>query len=135
MSTQDNKRRVRAFYEAGNRGDVDTCIGMFADDIHWTNIGSTPLSGTYAGKQAVMERLIGPLFGQLKSGISSEIELLVAEGDHVVALTRGTAETLSGQAYNNTYCHIMRLRDGQIVEVREYFDTALTAAVFGGGQD
>ena len=131
MSTDENKNLVRSFYEAGNRGDMDTCFNLIADDIVWTNTGTTALSGTYRGKDELMEKLLGPLFGRLKAGISSEITGLVAEGDTVVALTSGVAETLEGVPYNNTYCHVIRIRDGQFVEVTEYFDTHLTGSVFG----
>lgn len=129
--TEENKQLVRDFYEAGNRGDMDACLAMLAEDLVWTNIGSTPYSGTYTGKQAVLEQLIGPLFSRLRAGIRSKIESLIAEGDVVVAETSGTAETLDGIAYNNAYCQIMTIRGGRIVRVKEYFDTELTSMVFG----
>jgi ketosteroid isomerase-like protein len=78
-----------------------------------------------------MEELLGPLFGQLKAGIASTIEALIAEGDMVVALTQGQAETHDGTPYNNTYCQVIRIADGKIAEVTEYMDTALVDAVFG----
>lgn len=131
MGIADNKQVVLDFYEAGARGDMDACFALLSDDIVWTNIGSTRFSGTYSGKQILLEQLLGPLFGQLKAGICSEIERLTAEGDIVVAQTSGTAETLDGAPYNNSYCQIIRIADGQIVEVKEYFDTALVDAVFG----
>ena len=131
MSAEANKDIVRSFYEAGNRGDFDACFDMVADDVTWTNIGTTALSGTYAGKAELMEKLLGPLFGQLEAGISSTIDALIAEDDWVVALTSGTATTKDGRPYNNSYCQVIRLRDGKFAEVKEYFDTALAASVFG----
>ena len=132
MQIVDNKQVVLDFYEAGARGDMDACFALLADDVTWTNIGTTKFSGTYSGKQALVEQLLGPLFGQLKAGISSQIERLTAEGDIVVAQTQGTAETHDGTPYNNTYCQVIRIRDGKIAEVKEYFDTALVDTVFGG---
>ena len=131
MSAEANKDIVRSFYEAGNRGDFDACFEMVADDVTWTNIGTTALSGTYTGKAELMEKLLGPLFGQLEAGISSTIDALIAEDDRVVALTSGSATTRDGRPYNNSYCQVIRLRDGKFVEVKEYFDTALAASVFG----
>jgi ketosteroid isomerase-like protein len=131
MGIAENKQVVLDFYEAGARGDMDRCFSLLADDIVWTNIGTTKFSGRFEGKQALTEQLLGPLFSQLKSGIASEIENLIAEGDIVIAQTAGTAETLDGTPYNNTYCQVMRIRDGRIAEVREYLDTALVDAVFG----
>lgn len=131
MGIAENKQIVLDFYDAGARGDMDACFALLADDITWTNIGTTKFSGTYAGKQALVEQLLEPLFGQLKAGIASAIERLTAEGDVVVAQTAGTAETHDGRPYNNTYCQVIRIRDGKIAEVKEYFDTALVDAVFG----
>ena len=131
MGIAENKQVVLDFYEAGARGDMDACFALLADDVTWTNIGSTKFSGTYIGKQAIAEDLLGPLFSQLKAGISSQIERLTAEGDIVVAQTSGTAETMDGTSYNNTYCQVIRIRDGQIADVKEYMDTALIDSVFG----
>jgi len=130
MSTETNKQTVMKFFEAGNRGDMDTCFGLIADDIEWTNMGTTSLSGTYSGKAELMEKLLGPLFGQLKQGIHMDVVRLVAEGDHVVAQTKGTAETLDGRPYNNRYCWIIRIRDGQFAELTEFLDTELVTSVF-----
>ena len=131
MEIVENKQVVIDFYEAGARGDMDACFALIADDITWRNIGSTKFSGTFEGKQALMENLLGPLFGQLKAGIASTIDGLIAEGDRVVALTQGQAETHDGTPYNNTYCQVIRIADGKIAEVTEYMDTALIDAVFG----
>src|SRR5210317_1582212 len=124
MGIAENKQIVLDFYEAGARGDMDTCFALLADEVTWTNIGTTKFSGSYIGKQAIAEDLLGPLFGNLKAGIASKIERLTAEGDIVVAQTSGTAETKDGTPYNNTYCQVIRIRDGKIAAVKEYMDTA-----------
>jgi ketosteroid isomerase-like protein len=131
MSIQANKDIVKQFFDAGNRGDMDTCFGLIADDIRWTNVGTTSLSGVYRGKAELMEKLLGPLFGQLKQGIHMEVVRLVAEGDHVVAQASGTAETLDGRPYNNSYCWIIRIQDGKLAELTEFLDTELVTSVFG----
>jgi hypothetical protein len=46
----------------------------------------------------------------------------------VVVLCRGEVTTRRGKAYNNSYCYVIRMRDGQMVELREYFDTELVTA-------
>lgn len=131
MNLEHNKALVRAFYEAGNRGEIDTCLGLMADDVEWTTIGSTKYSGRYRGKAEIVEKLIGPLFSQLKAGIHSLIDHLIAEGEFVVAQTRGQAETQDGRPYNNCYCHVFRIGDGRIRAVTEYLDTALADGVLG----
>lgn len=130
MNTIENKEIVSRFYEAGNRGDLETCFDLLAEDIRWTNIGTTSLSGTFVGKTALMEELLGPLFGQLQKGIHMTVLRLIAEGDFVVAQTSGQAVTNEGKPYNNSYCWVIRMRDGQMAEVTEYLDTALVTTIF-----
>lgn len=127
MGTEENKRLIRSFYEAGNRGDMDTCLALMDDEVSWTNIGTTKYSGTFEGKQALLGDLLGPVFGQFEGGLASTIDNVVAEGEWVVVQSRGEARTTAGRPYNNTYCHVFQLREGKIVTVTEYFDTQLTA--------
>jgi len=50
VTSEYNRRIVEKFYAASNSGDMETCMNLIADDIRWTNIGSTSLSGTFQGK-------------------------------------------------------------------------------------
>ncbi|MGH8197711.1 MAG: nuclear transport factor 2 family protein [Steroidobacteraceae bacterium] len=131
MGLAENKQIAQAFYAAANRGDMEGCLDLLASDVTWTNIGSTKFSGTYVGKDDLIARLLEPVFGQLKAGITSTIDSMIAEADVVVIQLRGKAETKNGRPYNNTYCHVIRMRNGKIGEVTEYFDTELTSSVFG----
>ncbi len=131
MGIVENKNLAQAFYDAGNRGDMDACFGFLAEDIVWTSIGSTAVSGIYSGKDNLMANLLAPVFGELKAGISSVIDNMIAEGDFVMVQSRGTAETNDGRPYNNTYCHIMKILDGKIVELTEFCDTKLTSSIYG----
>ena len=131
MSIESNKEIVRSFYEAGDVGDIEGAMALLSDQVTWTNIGSTDFSGTFDGKEDLAANLLGPVFSRLKAGIKTTIDLMVAEGDHVVVQDRGMAETVDGKQYNNTYCHIFRIEEGQIVEVTEFFDTALAQTVLG----
>ena len=130
MSIEANKQLVEQFFESSNAGDLESSIGLIADDIEWTEFGTTSLAGTHRGIQELQEKLLGPLFSQLKQGIHMEVRRLIAEGDTVVAETRGTAETLDGRVYNNTYCWVITIRDGKFSKVTEYSDTELVASVF-----
>lgn len=131
MSVAENKQIVQDFYDAANRGDTAGFLSYLADDVTWRNMGSTKYSAVYAGKKVLVDSLLGPLFGQLKAGITGTMDNVVAEGDFVVVQIRGRAETKDGRPYNNSYCHIFKLRNGMIVEVTEYLDTELVSATFG----
>ena len=127
MSTSENRAIIESFYEASNVGDLDTLMGLFSPDIVWTNIGTTHVSGRFEGLEKFTTELLGPVFSKLKGGIVATVDNVIAEGDWVVVQVRGTAETVDGRPYNNTYCHVFRLAEGKIVEVTEYFDTQLAA--------
>lgn len=131
MGTAENRHLIESFFEAGNRGDLDRCLGLLDEHVTWTNIGSTKFSGTFVGKQALLRDLLGPVFGKLKSGIRSTLQNMVAERDFVVVQSRGHAETVDGRQYNNTYCHVFRIQAGKISEVTEYMDTELAKSVLG----
>lgn len=130
MSLNENKQLLQRFFDAGNRGDMDACMALFSDNIVWTNMGSTSLSGTYQGKQELGEKLLGPLFGQLKAGIHMTVTRMTAEDNRVVAECEGKAETLDGRAYNNRYCWVATTENGKIIEITEYLDTQLAAEIF-----
>ena len=129
MTLTTNKQIVQTFYDSANCGDMESCMDQLADDVTWTNIGSTKYSGAFHGKADLVARLLQPVFGQLQAGITSVVDNVVAEGDWVVVQSRGKAETKDGRPYNNTYCHVFRIRSGKIVEVTEYLDTELASAV------
>ena len=59
------------------------------------------------------------------------IDDIIAEGDRVVVRGRGEFRTKAGKDYNNSYCFVLRLEEGRLVELREYLDTALVERVFG----
>ena len=131
MAEVENKKVVQRFYDASNSGDMETCFELISNDITWTNIGSTLLSGTYRGKEELSEKLLGPLFGRLKEGIKTTVHRLIAENDYVVAQTSGISETTDGRSYNNTYCWIIKICDGKFTEVTEYMDTELITSTLG----
>jgi len=129
MGLIENKQLIRAFYEAGNRGDLEECLRYLADDVTWTNIGTMRYSGIFRGKSTLVAKLLQPVFGQLKAGIASTIENMIAEGEFIAVQSRGRAETTDGRPYDNTYCHVFRVVNGKIGEVTEYLDTQLAASV------
>jgi len=131
--TTDNKAIARAFYEAANGGELPRSLELLADDVTWTNIGSTMFSGTFTGRQTVVDKLLVRVLGCLETGIQTTIENVIGEGEYVVVQSRGRAVTRSGKAYNNTYCHVFRIRDRRIISVTEYMDTELVSRVLGTG--
>jgi uncharacterized protein len=99
-----------------------------ADDIVWIIEGQSKVSGRYEGKDAIENRLVRALFANFATPYRNVAEEIFAERDRVVVLAKGEVKTVRGEDYNNDYCFVFRMRDGKIVEVREYCDTALAEA-------
>jgi ketosteroid isomerase-like protein len=125
LGAAENKQLLQHLYEEIAKGNVQPLLESMADDIEWTIIGSTGLSGTYRGKQEVIERMIGPLGASLDGPVDFTFERFIAEGDHVVMQARGRATAKSGEPYNNTYCIVSKIVDGEIREMTDYVDTEL----------
>jgi len=74
----------------------------------------------------VTEQMIAPVMSALETQPKIVIDQVIAEGDNVVHIAHGEGGIAkNGKSYNNSYCHVMRLKDGKIVESTEYCDTAL----------
>lgn len=130
MGAAENKRLIHNLYAGPDKRNPRVLFDAMADDIVWTLIGSTRFSGTYRGKQAVLETFLGPGLADLEGGIDVTIENLIAEGEYVVMQAHGKARTRFGKRYDNTYCVVFRIAENKICEVTEYSDTELVAEAF-----
>ena len=127
-----NKQLLRHVYAEISKGNVQPLLDSLADDVEWTIIGSTALSGTSRGKQQVIDKLLKPILARLADGpIVFQPERFIAEGEYVVMQAKGRATALSGKPYNNTYCIVCRIVDGKVKELVDYVDTELITSALG----
>ena len=127
-----NKQLLRHVYAEISKGNVQPLLDSLADDVEWTIIGSTALSGTSRGKQEVVDKLLKPIRARLADGpIVFQPERFIAEGEYVVMQAQGRATALSGKPYNNTYCIVCRIVDGKVKEMVDYIDTELITSALG----
>lgn len=124
----DNRTLVAEAFAAWEQGDSGPFFALVADDVTWTVIGSTEVSGTFTSKAAFTEGALRPL-GAVLGPIEAEVRQVLADGDHVVLRWVGQATTKYGRDYAQTYCWVMRLAEGKVVEVTAYLDTELLTAV------
>jgi uncharacterized protein len=131
MDTADNKQLLQSLFTEMAQGNFEPFLGHMADDIRWTVMGTTKFSGTLTGKQAVIHQRLTPIMALLDGPIRITAQHVMAEGDYVVVEGRGHAMTKAGKPYDNAYCFIFRLANGQIHELTEYLDTEVVTEVFG----
>src|SRR5262245_53612365 len=132
MTAADNKALLEHVYAEVSKGNVQPLLDSLADDVEWTIIGNTVLSGTSRGKQEVIDKLLKPLRARLGDGpVVFDAERFIAEGEYVVMQARGRATARSGKPYNNTYCIVCRVVDGKVKSMTDYVDTELITTALG----
>ncbi|MBB5917236.1 hypothetical protein BJY24_006148 [Nocardia transvalensis] len=129
MDTESNRELVRSIFERMARGEAAALTEAMADDCRWVFPGDWSWSGTWEPKNVVVQNLLRPLTTQFADGYRSEADLVLADGDRVVAQVRGYATTTRGEPYHQTYCFLFRIAGGRITEVIEHCDTALVERV------
>jgi steroid delta-isomerase-like uncharacterized protein len=117
MSSEENKRLIRYFFEGVNARDM-TAFELFVPDA----IHHNPFPGTPPGREGNMQGML--LLFEAFPDWQTTIEDLIAEGDKVVVrmTQRGTHQgtffglAATGKQVSVAGIAIFRLRNGQIVE-------------------
>ncbi|MBI2800796.1 MAG: nuclear transport factor 2 family protein [Gammaproteobacteria bacterium] len=132
MNASEHKQIIKNNFEQLAKGNGEPLLQSLADSVQWTIIGTTVLSKTFNGKQAVIDQLLLPFREALVDGhIHIRVDNLLADGDYVVAQGQGEAMTKRGVPYNNTYCWVYKFVNGKIAALTEYLDTELVTRAFG----
>lgn len=127
-----NVAAVRAFFDAMNTGDVAGIVDAYADDGTCTTMGGTLISGTFDKPTVAMAA--GRIFEAFPQGIAFTIHSITAQDDRVAVEASSCGLHASGREYRNQYHFLARLRDGKLVEWKEYCDTEMITEVLCGGQ-
>jgi len=125
------KEAIIRYFEKLNASDPDL-LEIFADDVQYVVPGDMPVSGTFHGKEQIMNMWLS-FFEQLEY-IMVHPEELIAEGNTVVVRARGEAKTKAGHDYSNLYVFFFRFKDEKVVEVFEFPDTAYAETVAFGSR-
>ena len=132
MSIENNKQTVREYLAHFKNAAVTDLLDAMSEDATWWILGKPHLfPGAGNKSKADMERIWGSLFGRMKDGLEMTVIGIVAEGDKVAAEIRSHADLTDGRVYENQYHMLFTVRQGKIVEVKEYADTLLIANMFG----
>lgn len=127
MSDQ-NIDLVRDLYEAFGRGDIDTVLAGFDENIEWNESQGMPYGGQYHGPEAVAENVFGPITSDFDD-FSVEPEKVVADGDLVVVLLtyKGTAKE-TGKELRMPAAHTWIVQDGKMAKFQQLADSAILNA-------
>jgi uncharacterized protein len=133
MSEQENTNIVKQTYECFLRGDIESLLKLYADDVQWEVYGppSIPTTGARNGLPEVAQ-----FFAQVNDSLevqSFEPREFIAQGDQVAVLGHYTwTAKPTGRSFSANWAHVVSLRNGKITRFREYTDTAAAVEAFAG---
>src|SRR5712675_427575 len=80
MGAAENKQFISNMFAELSKGNGDAFLNALADDVSFTIIGSTKYSGTFKGKQELINKLLAPLNAQIEGGMTITPDNLIANG-------------------------------------------------------
>jgi ketosteroid isomerase-like protein len=134
MHNPTNKDIITRVMAAAAQGDMRP----FAEAMHADYV-FRPMAASrrgvwkdaYVGKEHAIQNFFRKWHAQLEGGLSMTPTLILADGDHVMLEAKGKAAMkATGEPYCQNYCQVLRMKDGMIMEAREYFDSGLADALF-----
>ena len=134
MNEHQNVETVRRLYQLTNDGDVPAVLNMLSDDVELFVFGSAkvPWAGHWRGRDGA-ERFLRAMGGA--ADVKDHPDILVAAGDSVVAIHRPMVRiraTCRDASFNCV--HVWTLREGLLLRLREYADTAAWEAAFDASE-
>ena len=123
MGGEDLIQKVKSGSEAFSRGDAEAAIELFADDVTWTSPGNSSISGTFDGKDAVLQ-----MWGSLGDDFSVEPQMLTADDTHVVVIAKNAA---NGEEWESA--DVFTFEGEKVKSFRGIEDTATVERAFPAG--
>jgi ketosteroid isomerase-like protein len=128
MGATENAEVVRRGYEAFNAGDLTALSELFAEDAVWHAAGSGALSGTKQGRDAILA-YFGELGTRSQGSFQAAVQDIVGGESHTVGIQQSRAEN-NGKTMDLATAIVFVIRDGKVMEGREYFEDTAKADDF-----
>ena len=112
------------------QGDGAAFFEHVADKVDWIVEGTHPLAGHYLSKQAFIAGTFAKLAKVLPEGAQLHVEHMIVKDDEAVVELHSLATAKNGMRFDNRYCWVVDFKDGVIVRVRAYLDSAMVARLF-----
>ena len=122
--------RVRDIFKGLENGDGATFFTHVADNVDWIVMGTHPLAGHYLSKADFIEGTFAKLAKVLPQGAQLHVEHVIVKDDETVVELHSLATAKNGMRFDNRYCWVVDFKDGVIIRVRAYLDSAMVARLF-----
>jgi ketosteroid isomerase-like protein len=123
MST--NLELVRGTYEGSSEENGRNLLAVLSPDVEWTEAEGFPYAGTYVGVDALMKGVFHRLATEW-DGYRAEVHTYLSDGDRIAAfgVYSGTYKA-TGKSMVAAFAHLYELKDGKIIRMQQYVDTAM----------
>jgi ketosteroid isomerase-like protein len=124
-ATSDQQQLVLRYFAALAEGDRETIRDCWAEDGTVWYGGDLPISGTWQGRDQVIDGFLGTAFAHLDPDkeIGLKVTNIFGEGDQVLVEWDSWATGKTGRPYHEKNIGVFVVRDGKILVMREYADT------------
>lgn len=125
---------VQELYAAFGRVDMPAILNLLDEQVNWYFVGrphDVPFAGQRQGHEQMVDFFvtIAETCEVLEFGPHEVITL----GDHVLALGHERVRVkATDHIFETDWAHLFTVREGKIVRLREFYDTAVMAAAFKG---
>ncbi|MCM5553945.1 nuclear transport factor 2 family protein [Pleomorphomonas sp. NRK KF1] len=121
----DNRDIIRRTYEGSSEENGRNLLAVLSPEVEWTEAEGFPYAGSYVGVDALMKGVFHRLATEW-DGYKAEVHTYLADGDRVAAfgVYSGTYKA-TGKSMTAHFAHLYELKDGRIVRMQQYVDTAL----------
>ena len=126
---EKNKELVQEFFNLLSSGSDKYLDFYNHESVIWT-AGENAIGGSRSKSEVA--GFAKSVLDSFPEGITFNVVNLVAENDYVAAEVEGSAMHVSGKPYNNKYHFLLKIKDNEILELKEYMDTQLAAKVLLG---
>ena len=124
--SEKNKEIAIKFFEALS-SESEAYLDFYNDDsIIWT-AGENEIGGTRTKKEII--DFAQGILEAFPNGIEFKITGITAEHERVAVEVAGDAIHVSGKPYNNFYHFLLKIKNGKIIELKEYMDTQLASKI------
>jgi ketosteroid isomerase-like protein len=133
MPTERDVAAVRRLYAAVAAGDLGAVAACFHEDAIWHLPGRGALAGTHRSWPAIRDGIFARQHALTGGTFRARLLDLAVGESYLVAVAHATAER-DGRRLDQTVCQLVRVRDGQIAEVRgQDADEAALDTFWGAG--
>ncbi len=125
---------LRGMYDAFGQGDIGAVLGAMDPNIEWREAENNPYQPSgdpWTGPDAIMQNLFMRI-GADWDGFTVHPKEFHDAGDTVVVEGRYTGTHKgSGKNLDAQFCHVFKVRDGKVISMQQFTDTAQLQEVMG----